>query len=828
MLNRKLLPALGAAGVALCAVGVALAQVRIEVPRVEIPDRRPNPHTGVDMGDLVGGLFALKDGYDRSRRGYVCVLNYEDRNGNGRRDRGEAPMPGWSFSIANAAGATMAQGVTDRDGRFCNERPMEPGPYTVNGVAAEGWTNTEPGEPPPHAKPVTLPRDRSVTVLFGNHKQEARPVSTPSTPQSGLGEICVEKYAELNNNGQRDPSEPGLSGWTFGIATGWGAPFLTIVTDATGRACTGQTLPAPASYVVDEAGQPGWTRLTPIGWSNVSPGGTTIVRFANRPDYPQAAICVTKYNDLNGNGQRDGGEPAVPNVPFDILDASGIVKASGATAAAGMWCSPPIFLGAFSVREQPMAGWTITDPAGPSRTKPVSVTGQTAQVVFGNRQDPSEICVEKFEDVNSNGVRDPGEPPQGGITFLVTNGQTFASGGTNGQGVFCSGLWLPPGNYTVIETVPPGWAISTPAGNNQTAVAAAGQTTTVVVGNRAVPPPPPLGQVCVEKFNDLDGDGVRDPGEPPHGGPAFYITNGSFYASGSTSSAGTFCSGPMQAGTYTVTETIPPGWSLTTPAGNGQAVTVVDGQTTTVVIGNRENPSALPGEICVEKYNDLNGNGVKDPGEPGLAGWSFTVRDASGAVVGQGVTGANGRWCMPAMAPPGAYTVGETMQTGWTSTDPGGAAPSKAVTVGSNQTVIVPFGNQASVTPPSLTIVKTKLSAGICHGSQPGANNCTFRFTVTNTGGTAYSGPLSISDTVTMGGPLQVSVVTPPPGWACTPGVASPIVCAVGSVTIQPGGTVTYDLELFLNAPAPSQKNCAVLTWGGGQQTGPACVQIFP
>src|SRR6202008_1700315 len=105
------------------------------------------------------------------------------------------------------------------------------------------------------------------------------------------------------------------------------------------------------------------------------------------------------------------------------------------------------------------------------------------------------------------------------------------------------------------------------------------------------------------------------------------------------------------------------------------------------------------------------------------------------------------------------------------------------------------------VTPANLTLVKSKLSTGICHGSQPGANNCSFRFSITNTGGTAYTGPLSISDTVTMGGPLPVSVVTPPPGWTCSTGVVSPVVCTLGSATIPAGATVTYDLELFLNAP---------------------------
>lgn len=66
-----------------------------------------------------------------------------------------------------------------------------------------------------------------------------------------------------------------------------------------------------------------------------------------------------------------------------------------------------------------------------------------------------------------------------------------------------------------------------------------------------------------------------------------------------------------------------------------------------------------------------------------------------------------------------------------------------------------------------------------------------------------------------------------PPGWNGSSRTQSPIVCSIGSVSIASGATATCDLELFLDVPMPSRKNCALPTWGG-QQTGPACVQIFP
>jgi len=1282
----------------------AVAQVRIEGPRVDIdiPDRRPDPRTGADMAELVGGLFALRDGYDRSRRGYICVLTYEDRNGNGRRDRGEGPLPGWSFAIADAAGTTVDQGQTGKEGRFCNERPLSPGVYSVRQSPGGGWTNTEPGAPLVDVKPVTLPAEQSVTVLFGNCRGEGcarerrdepgdgprgeprdgprgdtragpgdptpqtsttvcvrkfndingngvkqgfdqwmggwqfiltwptgaqttmqatgtggscftsqMPAGTytlTETPQAGwlpttpggqtqtftltpgvaitrifgnrnlpwaTAQLCVTKYHDLDGDGVRDAGEPLLPGWSFTVKTPLGGVLASGATNAQGHWCATSLPIGPVE--VHETPQAGWTTTDPAGTPpgqspkkglTLTPGQTASLAFGNRaPPPPSPKVCVTKYNDLNGNGVRDAGEPVLAGWFFEVRNLSGAPMGFGTTNAQGLWCSNTIIPpGPATVVEQPQAGWVNTDPgnapAGTYPSKPVTLaTGQTVNLVFGNRVPPpppptGQICVAKYRDLNGNGAYTPGEPeipnwaftvtgPSGpfnmntgwagvsctpinlplgtytitevmqpgwsstdpgglspqktvnvvagplnsnglytifgniralpgqvcvnkfedlardrqydgdepmlaGFTFELhdASGVVLATGVTDAQGRWCTAANLAPGVYKVVEIPKPGWVVTSPQGpplasppyfktvsvtatrgaeaffgniragrvcifkyndlngnghrdpgepplagmsfrlqfsswmsanavvliSDANGMACAdlppgshhrvdelvtpgwlqtepaawnhgslafyfveytvveGQTTNLVFGNHQ--PPPPTGRVCVAKYEDLDGDGQRDanepllpgwtfhlgvngsatlttgpkgsactlvpvgaytmteqpqadwintdpagtpakpytvvadqvvnllfgnqyvppppgrvcvikyvdangngqrdPGEAPRAGVSFKITDasGAVVAQGVTDAQGEFCSpATLEAGTYTVAETVPAGWTNTDPGGIQpmEAAIVTPGQTVTATFGNRQNPPPpLPGEICVEKYNDLNGNGVKDAGEPALPAWQFTARDGSGAVIGQGATGANGRWCLQTMLPPGAYTVTETVQAGWTSTEPGGLTPTRPAVVISNQTTTVRFGNRAAVASANLTITKTKLTAGACHGSQPGANNCTFRFTVTNTGGAAYTGPLSISDTVTWGGSaFPVTVATPPPGWTCSSGPQTPVVCGLASATIPPGGSVTYDIELNLNAALPAQTNCAVLTWTGGQ-TPAACVPIFP
>jgi uncharacterized protein (DUF2141 family) len=919
----------GTAGL-LVAIGLTLAgavsaQVRPDRtapdvrPDVVAPPRPPGPAApGKDVAPIRGGQ--------------VCVVAYDDRNANGRRDGGEGPLLGQSFTIANATGATLAQGATGPDGRFCTPRPLPFGDYRVRQVLGGGWTNTDPGQASPNVKSVSVRTDSPVAVLFGSCRGPGckdggavrdqpgaggpaakrscsfnnfavlkyKDINGNFIRESGIGEVllsgwtfeirdtsgvlvatyvsggphiclppgsytaseipqpgwestapggvtqlpftitnpgtwynlmfgnrqlpqgqaCVSKFEDIDGDGQKDAIEPFLAGWTFTLSNG-----VSGVTGANGRFCW--TAPVGA-YTVTETMKPGWMSTDPGGAAPTKPVpvvvGQSLVMFGNRK---LGRVCVTKYNDLNGDGARQSAEPGLTGWTFHVKDANGATVATLTSTSGYPACSASILPpGSYTITEVlPATGWKNTDPGGAAVESFTVASGGTFNAVFGNVQ-LGKICVRKYNDVNGNGSWAAPEPFMSGVPFQVTdsNGHVVSAGVTAALGLYCTPNTLLPGVYTVTETVPVGWTNTQPGIPSATVTLASPLGVTVWFGNRKDPLP---GELCVLKYNDANGNGVRDGGEGPLPGWTFTRSGGGMPTlSGATGANGRWCAGTLlPPGSYTVAETMKPGWSSTDPGGSTPVKTAVitPNGTTTVEFGNRQNP--LPGELCVLKYNDTNGNGVRDGGEGPLPGWTFT-RGGGGMPTLSGATGANGRWCAGTLLPPGSYTVTETMKPGWTSTDPGGSTPAKTAVITPNGTTTVEFGNQ--VVGPNLTLVKTKLTAGYCHGWQPGANNCNFRFTITNSGGSTYTGPLSISDTVTLGGgALPVSVVTPPPGWSCSAGTQTPIVCSIGSVSIAAGATVTYDLQLLLNAPAPSQKNCAVLTWGN-QQTGPACVQIFP
>ncbi|MEC9352363.1 MAG: SdrD B-like domain-containing protein [Planctomycetota bacterium] len=75
----------------------------------------------------------------------------------------------------------------------------------------------------------------------------------------------------------------------------------------------------------------------------------------------------------------------------------------------------------------------------------------------------------------------------------------------------------------------------------------------------------------------------------------------------------------------------------------------------------------LPGTICITKYEDLNRNGFRDRGEPGLSGWEFRIHGDTVSYVDQ--TGRGGRLCIQNL-PAGTYTIEEVQQAGWVQTAP--------------------------------------------------------------------------------------------------------------------------------------------------------------
>lgn len=218
--------------------------------------------------------------------------------------------------------------------------------------------------------------------------------------------------------------------------------------------------------------------------------------------------------------------------------------------------------------------------------------------------------------------------------------------------------------------------------------------------------------------------------------------------------------------------------------------------------------------ICVTKFNDLNGNGVQDPGEPQMQGWTIQIKDPSGNVVGTITTGTLGTppTCVSVPAP-ATYTVSEVLQAGWIQTAPTPVPPgTHTVTVSSGQLVNLSFGNRhpkivgGEVTPPVL-ICDLKITKTV-DPPNPSVNQPVYiTIKVQNVGNAPCPGPTTVTDTlpsgITFGSFAQVAS-----GWTCTPAIS----CTT-STTLAPGPPITVVVaQVTMPSQPGSIQNCATVT----------------
>lgn len=211
---------------------------------------------------------------------------------------------------------------------------------------------------------------------------------------------------------------------------------------------------------------------------------------------------------------------------------------------------------------------------------------------------------------------------------------------------------------------------------------------------------PPGSTITGSKFNDLDNDGVKDANEPTLQGWIITLSGNGVTLTSTTDSNGNYLFTNLQPGTYTLTETSQSGW-IAGPTGSQKTVTVgTNTALNNINFGNRQIP--IVGSICGMKFNDLNGNGIKDAGESGISNWEIKL---TGAAAKTDTTDSSGNYCFNNLTA-GTYTVSETNKTNWQQTYP--ALPgthSITLTAGQNLTNI-DFGNKLTtstgcVTPPA-------------------------------------------------------------------------------------------------------------------------------
>ncbi|HEV8539073.1 MAG TPA: SdrD B-like domain-containing protein, partial [Bacteroidota bacterium] len=133
--------------------------------------------------------------------------------------------------------------------------------------------------------------------------------------------------------------------------------------------------------------------------------------------------------------------------------------------------------------------------------------------------------------------------------------------------------------------------------------------------------PPESVKICGVKWADLNGNGLHDADELGLAGWTIKITDGGGnVVTVTTDASGNYCVKVPAPGKYRVEESQQPGWMQTGGQSHYDFTTAPGQDINGIDFGNAKN-----GEIYGMKFNDHNGNGVKDPGDEGLPGWTICI-----------------------------------------------------------------------------------------------------------------------------------------------------------------------------------------------------------
>ncbi|MBL9089015.1 MAG: carboxypeptidase regulatory-like domain-containing protein, partial [Planctomycetia bacterium] len=412
---------------------------------------------------------------------------------------------------------------------------------------------------------------------------------------------------------------------------------------------------------------------------------------------PSGTIGGRVFNDVDGDGTTDAGEPGIPGAVVELVDANGDVIATTTTGPDGTYTFDHLPDGAYTVRVQPGSV-----PAGLNATTPTSlpaVISNGADVTglnFGYDSPTGAIGDRVWFDVDGDGVQDAGEAGIAGVTLELVNaaGQVIATEVTNSAGSYLF-VGLADGTYTVrvVAATLPAGLTNTFGGTQQSAtVLNASTDLSKDFGYQ------PSGTISGRVFNDVDGDGTTDAGEPGIPGAVVELVdaNGDVIATTTTGPDGTYTFDHLPDGAYTVRVqpgSVPAGLNATTPT--SLPAVISNGADVTGLNFGYDSPTGAIGDRV---WFDVDGDGVQDAGEAGIPGVTLELVNAAGQVIATEVTNSAGGYLFDGLAD-GTYTVRvvqTTLPAGLTNTF--GGAQQSATIANASTDLSKDFGYQPSGT----------------------------------------------------------------------------------------------------------------------------------
>ncbi len=530
------------------------------------------------------------------------------------------------------------------------------------------------------------------------------------------GSISGHKYEDADGNVQTTGDQSVLSGWVIQLWKWVDQTFVntgvTSTTDANGVFSFENVL--PGVYQLREVLQDGWTKLFPTG------GGIDVTLTAGEQDtnnnfinFEKVSISGQKFNDLDGQGDKDELDPGLMNWKI-FIDANGNGtweegEPFQLTDANGNYTFTDINPGTYKIREVGQTGWaqTTANPADISVASGRNVTG----IDFGNQMRGTITIIKDAVPNNAQNFAFTGT--LGTFTLDDDTDQQYSN-----TKVFSD---LGSNTYTITENSVTGWMLTDlVCDDNDAQINKDTRTATVQINQpgeniTCTFTNTKYGSLQGRKYKDVNGNGQMEQSDPFLNGWTMRLYNADWQLQSevttpNTSETGQYRFSTLLPGSYYVCEVLQSGWNQTGPLLGSHPVDYQGHQVNNSTAVANQSGGEGEGGICWQvqsnsndlawlgfgnfqlgtisgyKWNDVNGDGIWQKTEDPLGDWTIyldnqtTSTDSEGYYEFTDVTA-------------GTYALSEDLQTGWTQTH----APNTPVVVTSGFTLTDQnFGNVQS------------------------------------------------------------------------------------------------------------------------------------
>lgn len=265
---------------------------------------------------------------------------------------------------------------------------------------------------------------------------------------NNAGTVVSFLWEDLDGNGVQDSPEPGIGGITVNLLNQEDSLIATAVSTASGLAYFFDITEPRVKIEVIRTAYMGITfRRQGLDTSldsdinrRTGKSGAFVVQSGKIVEAKDAGLWLPGsaeafvWDDLNGNGLQDTGEPGIPNVSVTLIDIDSLVLDQAATDASGtvsldgvpadrrvkLTLNKPADH-AFTLRYEGIDDALDSDFGRRGRSKAFRAT-QSRQVhrsIDAGLWSPGTVQVFVWEDLNSNGLQDAGESGVSGVSVSL-------------------------------------------------------------------------------------------------------------------------------------------------------------------------------------------------------------------------------------------------------------------------------------------------------------------------------------------------------------------------------------------------------------------------